>query len=144
MSEADVNYEELPLFLAQVNKNNAIGSMFWAEKEFDEAEDKEVAKEHLKRRQDAVDKAVDACDREELVTLLSLGWFDEETVDYYVEEREDTRDAIESFIGMCLQNEKFRRLLIRRMNDQTKTNLVTAIVNDRLFKGKNYEDENED
>lgn len=133
MSEAEVNYEELPLFVAQVNKRNAIGSMFWAEKEFDEAEDKEAAKEYLKRRQDAVDKAIDACDREELVTLLSLEWFDEDTVDYYVEGRKDTQVSIARFVELCLQNEKFRRLFVRRMSNQVKTDLATETVKDKLF-----------
>lgn len=143
MSEIEVCQDELPIVQAWVKKDNAIDSVWWAEKEAGKMEDKEQAKAYVKEHQDALDKAIDACDREELIVLLSLDWFDEEAMDYYLEKRADTQSCIEGFIDMCLRNKKFLKLYVRHMGINVKSDLGVALVNDKLFKGK-FDEEDED
>ena len=57
MSEIEVCQDELPIVQAWVKKDNAIDSVWWAEKEAGKMEDKEQAKAYVKEHQDALDKS---------------------------------------------------------------------------------------
>lgn len=64
-------------------------------------------------------------------------------MDYYLEKRADTQSCIEGFIDMCLRNKKFLKLYVRHMDINVKSDLGVALVNDKLFKGK-FDEEDED